>query len=197
MRAKAGRNVATVRPSTGTVLVCCGIVLQYPVCSVLNCTISLGREGPGSRFATTGMLGVLLCVTMVVTTRQLAVCCRDSNERQEQYKQQFPRMNTIATKSHIVNERLSKVTRMASRLRKETGVDSPSGWVTTITDKMYNIASSPDGTLMTSNRFMLQCKKEDLTKQVRRYMKLKKKTKKNLVSKDQTLSWARADYRRG
>ena len=84
MRAKAGRNVATVRQSTGTVLVYgCGesihqqlnlkqneavpsvrvekgrgIVLQYPVCSVLNCAISLGREGPGSCFTTTGLLSI-------------------------------------------------------------------------------------------------------------------------------------------
>ena len=39
-----------------------GIVLQYPVCSLLNCAISLGREGPGICFIPTGLLTVLLCV---------------------------------------------------------------------------------------------------------------------------------------
>ena len=36
-----------------------GVVLQYPVCSVLNvCAISLGREGPGRVFTPTGLLGI-------------------------------------------------------------------------------------------------------------------------------------------
>ena len=38
-----------------------GIVLQYPVCSVLNCAVNLGREGPGNCFTTTDLLSVKLC----------------------------------------------------------------------------------------------------------------------------------------
>ena len=38
-----------------------GVVLRQPVCSGLNCAISLGRDGPGSCFTPSGLLSVKLC----------------------------------------------------------------------------------------------------------------------------------------
>ena len=67
MRAKAGRNVATVRPSTGTVLVYgCGesIHQELNLKAKRNCAMSLGREGPGNCFTISG----LLCVFWKLST---------------------------------------------------------------------------------------------------------------------------------
>ena len=38
-----------------------GVVLHQPVCSVFNCAISSGREGPGSCFTPTGLPSIKLC----------------------------------------------------------------------------------------------------------------------------------------
>jgi len=61
MRAKAGRNVATVRSSTGMVLVygCGESIHQYlNLKAKRNCAISLGREGLGNWFTISGVLSV-------------------------------------------------------------------------------------------------------------------------------------------
>ena len=61
MRAKAGRNVTTVLPSTGTVLVYgCGESTHQllNLKAKRNCAISLGREGPGNCLTISGLLSV-------------------------------------------------------------------------------------------------------------------------------------------
>lgn len=74
----------------------------------------------------------------------------------ERHVRMQPRLYIEALKTLRVNQHLHKITDVGSKLRQHTGINQPSKWVETITDKLSNIQTTHEGELAPSSRFLVR-----------------------------------------
>jgi len=113
-----------------------------------------------------------------------------SAARMERHVRMQPRLYIEALKTLRVNQHLHKITYVGSKLRQHTGINQPSKWVETITDKLSNIQTTHEGELAPSSRFLLHSKMEDLS----RHLNSLKTTKAQLIGELELLKFQTGDH---